>query len=235
MLAEQFSVAAGKARTYRQLEEVSRLLWRAHAEGALSDMAAQAAAEAVEARRAAFRGTNPSAPQSPLHARRRPSTPDKAASIARRRRLAASGAVPSRLAAAFTVSELSALTVVAREVQRRGQCALYVDEIAAKAGTCRTVVQAALRLAQAAGLVRVTERRRTGQRSLSNLVEIVSPEWRQWLRLGGVGSEKKTPRLQGYIHSPIGQGELQTSANKAIFASRKDAKPCNSTTPPPPP
>ena len=233
MLAEQFTAAAVSARSYRQLEDISRLLWRAHAEGALSDMAAQAAAEAVEARRAVFRGPSPSTPNKPLHARRRPVSPDKAASIARRRRLAASGAVPSRLAAAFTLSELSALTVVAREVQRRGRCELHIDAIAAKAGTCRTVVQNALRLAAAAGLARVTERRRAGQRSLSNVVEIVSPDWRQWLRLGGVGSNNRTPRLQGYIHSPIGQGDLQASAKTAIVKPQEDFT-CTSNTKTPP-
>lgn len=233
MLAEQFVTAATGARSYRQLDEVARLLWRAYAEGALSDMAAQAAAEAVEARRVVFRGGRPSPAATPISARRRPVSPDKAASIARRRRLAASGAVPSRLAAAFTVSELSALTVVAREVQRRGRCELHIDAIAAKAGTCRTIVQAAIRIAAAAGLVRVTERRRSGQRSLSNVVEIVSPEWRQWLRLRGVGSNLKTPRIQFVINSSNGQAALRASAKNAMVKSQEDL-PCTTNTKTPP-
>ena len=33
-----------------------------------------------------------------------------------------SGAIPAKLAVAFTLGEIAALAVIAREVQRRGQC-----------------------------------------------------------------------------------------------------------------
>ncbi len=54
MLADQFSTAAAAARTLAQLEEVSRLLWRAHGEGHIPDDAAEAISEALQARRAAL-------------------------------------------------------------------------------------------------------------------------------------------------------------------------------------
>jgi hypothetical protein len=58
-------------------------------------------------------------------------------------------------------------------------------------GTCRTVVKNALRAAQRAGMVTVTERRRRGQRSLTNIIHIISREWREWLVKGG-GVRKTT-------------------------------------------
>jgi hypothetical protein len=50
LLAEQFHAAAASARTLAQIEDVSRLLWRAHAEGHFTDDAAAALSEAVEAK-----------------------------------------------------------------------------------------------------------------------------------------------------------------------------------------
>jgi len=55
MPAAQFHAAIAAARTYPALEEISRTLWRAHAEGILPDAAAQAAAEALQARKRALR------------------------------------------------------------------------------------------------------------------------------------------------------------------------------------
>ena len=62
MLADQFLEAADGARTEAALDELARKLWRAHAEGHLADAEAEAASEAVEARRAALAGhTTPKA------------------------------------------------------------------------------------------------------------------------------------------------------------------------------
>jgi hypothetical protein len=40
-------------------------------------------------------------------------------------------------------------------------------------------------MARRLNLVTVQERRRRGQKSLTNLVRIVSPEWTAWIRIGG--------------------------------------------------
>jgi len=92
--------------------------------------------------------------------------------------------MPPAIASRFTTGEAAALAVIAREVQRRGRCELYLDKIAAIAGVCRSTAQNALREARRLGLVRVTERRRRGAKSLTNVVELVSAEWRAWLRIG---------------------------------------------------
>jgi hypothetical protein len=122
-----------------------------------------------------------------LSARRKPTprSPDKQASLERRRRQAASGAMPPALAARFTTGELAALTVIARQCQRGGACSLPIDALAALAGVSRTTVQNALRAAKALGLIFARERRRPGLPSLTNVLRVISPEWAAWLKLSG--------------------------------------------------
>ncbi len=93
--------------------------------------------------------------------------------------------MPPALAARFTQAEMAAFRIVSDEVRHHGVCALHIDAIAARAGTCRTTVKNALREARRLNLVTVQERRRRGQKSLTNLVRIVSPEWTAWIRIGG--------------------------------------------------
>jgi hypothetical protein len=54
-----------------------------------------------------------------------------------------SGVVPARIAVSFTMAKLAVLTVIARQCQRAGDCALHIDAIAALAGVCRRTVQSA--------------------------------------------------------------------------------------------
>jgi hypothetical protein len=58
-------------------------------------------------------------------------------------------------------------------------------QAAAEAIRERKLASAALREARRLNLVTVQERRRRGQKSLTNLVRIVSPEWTAWIRIGG--------------------------------------------------
>jgi hypothetical protein len=53
MLADQFIAAASGAANSRALDQISRLVWRAHAEGHVDDAQAGAPAEALQARRRA--------------------------------------------------------------------------------------------------------------------------------------------------------------------------------------
>jgi GTP-sensing pleiotropic transcriptional regulator CodY len=102
--------------------------------------------------------------------------PVRSVTIARRRHLAASGAIPPSLACKFTVGELAALRIVADEVRENGHCDRTLAEIAARAGVCRSIAKNAIRTAAAMGLLTVQERRREGQKNLANLVSIVSRE-----------------------------------------------------------
>ncbi|MCJ2084317.1 hypothetical protein [Methylobacterium sp. J-090] len=176
-------------RTLAQMDELSRQVWQGHAAGALSDEAAQALAEQLHARRSAIRqgivpvGV-PVGRASLFPPRRHVTSPDKLASRDRRRLLACSGPMPPALAARFTTGQLAVLRIVADEVTAKGVCGLCIDAIAARAGVCRRLAQAAIRLAEGDGLLTIEERRHEGRKNSPNLVRILSREWQAWMRRG---------------------------------------------------
>src|SRR5829696_2167860 len=163
-----------------ELPAVSALLWKAYAAGQVSDGEASALSEAIEARKAL-------PPLQKSLQRRLGSRPRSDASMERRRRWAASGAMPPALASRFTLAEQAVLGVIAAENSKRGDCRLTNKEIADVAGVCITTVKNALRAARGLNLLTIEERRLTAFRNASDVVRIVSPEWRAWLRLGGGG------------------------------------------------
>src|SRR3954452_17287803 len=159
-----------------ELAKVASLLWRAYAAGQVSEAEAQALSDLIEARKAI-----PAAPK-PLQ-RRLGSRPRSPASMERRRRWAASGALPPALAARFTLAETAVLAVVAAEALRHGRCTLVLEHIAALAGVCRKTVKNALREAQRHGLLGIEERRLSASRNAPNVVTIIGREWGAWLKM----------------------------------------------------
>jgi hypothetical protein len=218
MLAEQFLEAAAGARNSTALDEIARLTWRAHGEGHLADTDAEAVSEALQTRRRAFAARRaPQALSQPKpalglpRAAKRPRSSDRQTSLERRRRQAMSGAVPAKIAAAFTLGELAVLSVIARQVQRRdGACSLPLDAIAALAGVSRTTAQNTLRQARHLGLLEVKERRRRGLPSLTNVIKVISKEWSAWLKLSGrgIGFKKLSPTsiYLNSIEKTVGKG-----------------------------
>src|SRR4051794_6981581 len=174
-----------------ELPAVSGLLWKAFAAGQVTEAEASALSEAIELKRAL------PPPQKPIQ-RRLGSRPRSPASMERRRRWAASGALPPALAARFTLAETAVLAVIAAEALRHGRCTLVIEHIAALAGVGRSTVKRALRAAQGLGLVRIEERRASAWRNAPNVVTITSREWSAWLRMRGrgVGSSQEPPRIQ---------------------------------------
>ena len=209
-LAEHIEAALAGPMTGEALDAISRAIWGACGTGALTDGEAARLDGLARARRAAIAaGGAGGRPRGAALVRipkvRRPRSPDRHASIERRRRVAASGAVPPELAAHFTQGQVAVLSVVGREAARgRLACDWPMDRIAALAGVCRTVAREALRLAQVLGLVRVRERRRFGARSDTNVVTIAAKGWWRWLKRvatkttgqphegGGCGNPKAT-------------------------------------------
>lgn len=219
MFTAQIAAAISGAKTYPQFNSLSAAIWKAHAAGLLDDAAAQAAAEALQARKALVAGVRVEAAQKRAHGlprRSAPRSPDREASVRRRRACAASGAVPSTIAAAFTTAELSVLSAVAAEVRRAGSCSWPIDRIAALAGVCRRTAQIALRHAEKLGLVHIHERPRPGQKHLPSVVTVISPEWRAWLRIGH-RVQKHTHHGKGY---KIPVQECSNSAQSALTHSR---------------
>src|SRR3954464_9973297 len=190
---DQMAAAIDGARTLTRLDHLSRSIWQGLAAGAVADNDAQALAERLHARRSLLRGEIkpvgvPAGRPSLFPPRRLQKSPQRPVAIARRRHLAASGPMPPVLACKFTVSELAVLRIIGDEVRQHGLCERCIDEIAARAGVCRRMVQNAIREAARLGLLTIEERRREGRRNLPNVIRIISKEWISWLSRGGRSS-----------------------------------------------
>jgi hypothetical protein len=247
MLGDQFHAAVAAARSRAGLDDISRLVWRALAEGHLTEIDAEAISVAVEARRASFRYQTPektnrqsTSPAGGL-ARSRCRSPDRERSIRRRRSWVASGWLPPSIAAHFTPAESAALAVVAEEVRRSGRCEFPLDKIAAVAGVSRSSVRNALRSARLLGLISVVERRRSGARSETNVVTLTSADWLSWLdlgekrRIGGRGQirdpheDSKNYRSKRTVHPPKSDAgcaprHLEAQAVRAMFHGRSSIR-----------
>src|SRR5215210_5678330 len=183
---DQMAAAIDDARTLTRLDHLSRSIWQGLAAGAVGDDDAQALAERLHARRSVLRGDLkpvgiPLGRPSIFPPRRLQRAPKRPVAIARRRHLAASGPMPLALACQVTVSELAVLRIIGDEVRQHGCCDRCVDELAARAGVCRSLVKNAIRTAARLGLLTVEERRRAGRRNLPNVVRMVSRESLVWL------------------------------------------------------
>src|SRR3954471_9954580 len=226
---DQMAAAIDGARTLTRLDHLSRSIWQGLAAGAVGDDDAQALAERLHARRSLIRGEIkpvgiPVGRPSIFPPRRLQKAPKRPVAIARRRRLAASGPMPPALACKFTVSELAVLRIIGDEVRQHGQCARCVDELAARAGVCRRMVQNALREAARLGLLTIEERRREGRRNLPNVIRIVSKEWTNWLARGGrsshpsaeplIGCKKMRPTDNSYKNQRLRTSKLSFAAER---------------------
>lgn len=218
MLESQLSEAISTARNLNSLDNAARLTWRGHGEGLIDDSAAECLSAAIKARRDELKGKTQPSPARRAISRPRPCrSPERAKSIARRRGLAASGAVPGTIAANFTTGEIAALTVIARQCQRSRSCDWFMDRIAAVAGVSRTTVRNALRQAQQLGLISIQERRQTAWRSDSNVIRIVSAGWLAWLGLGGGCKKPKATNNQFYNHEETSR---QAGESGSLFGLR---------------
>ena len=199
MTALDLLAAISGAKSLSALDGYCRAVWSDWGAGRLTDDQAQSLAETIEARRRDVRGIDTVASRAPQVAtlakaagrlshfppkRKAPCSPNRRASIERRRTLAASGPMPPQLACQFTTGELAALRIVADAVRDRGACLLTLGEIAARAGVCVTTARGAVRQAAREGLLTIEERRRDKQPNLANVVRIVSREWTSWIARG---------------------------------------------------
>jgi hypothetical protein len=208
MFAEQLRRAI-EAAPRVELPKVSALLWKAYAVGTVSESDAADLSNLIEARKAI-----PAAQKAVQ--RRLGSRPRSPASMERRRRWAASGALPPALASRFTTAENAVLAVIAAEHMKHGRCTLTIDHIAALAGIGRTTVKNALREAQRQSLARIEERRVSAWRNAPNVVTITAPEWLSWLRMRrrGVGSNPQPPRIPETNKGPSAQRNRTWAAKR---------------------
>ena len=76
------------------------------------------------------------------------------------------------------------LKVLADEWLAHGACDRSLNELAARAGVCRSLAKRTVRLAELDGLVTVLRRPRSGRKHLTSIVRIVRAEWIDWLSKG---------------------------------------------------
>ena len=196
------------------LPAVTSALWRAFAEGHVTEAEAGSLSALIEARQLSDVRHRSGQIPNPTGTSTAPTTdtrqdrqnglragvgsrPRSDASLERRRRWAASGRLPPALAARFTLAEQATLALIAAETARRGDCRLSISHLAAVAGVAETTVRNAIREARKLGLLTVEERRVTGWRNNTNIIRVVSPEWAAWLRL----------KRQDVLRFPEGQGQ----------------------------
>ncbi|KQT51175.1 hypothetical protein ASG43_21460 [Aureimonas sp. Leaf454] len=182
-------------------EGLTRVLtdaWVLSADGKLNDD------EAAEVERAVRARQQPGARREVI-GRRGPSRrteEQRAGALARRRLLAASGALPPDVAARFSVAEQAVLMVVAVEVARRGDCRMSVGELSARAGCSQRSAQNAVRKAASAGLISVEARKVARRRNDTNVLRVIDRAWRRWLDPWRAEGWVQTNARQDQTHIP---------------------------------
>lgn len=187
-ISSQFATAIEAAHC-GEFDRLGRSIWDAHGAGQLTDIEASGLAATLQARR---RGTptrslaactpTPGRPYIQRSPEQR--SPDRRASILRRRQHAATGPLPPQLAAGFTTGEQAVMKVLADEWLSHGACDRSLNELAARAGVCRSLAKRTIRLAELDGLITVQRRPRSGRKHLPNIVRIIRAEWIDWLAKG---------------------------------------------------
>src|SRR6476659_10049536 len=173
-----------------QLDDYSRQVWKAHGAGIVADDQAQRLQELIQRRRGSpiahglLPATSTIAPRYFIQRSHEQRSPDRRASIHRRREHAATGPLPPNLAAGFTVRELAVLKVISDEWLAHGTCDRSLNELGARAGVCRSLAKRAVRLAELDGLFTVQRRPPSGRKHLTNIIRIIRAEWLDWLRKG---------------------------------------------------
>jgi hypothetical protein len=174
-----------------QLDVAACLIWERYGVGAVNDDEASYLTSCIERRRPLNRRTSPgrlaAVPKmngriSRFVPRQRQRSPDRKASRDRRRILGGSSALPDTLRQCYTEGQRAVLCIVAGEIKHHGVCDLPIDKIAALAGVCRTTVQTTIHEARRLGHIKITERPIPGRKHLPNIIEVVSAEWRAWIK-----------------------------------------------------
>src|SRR6478752_4594391 len=131
-----------------QLDDYSRQVWRAHGAGIVADDQAQQLQERIQQRRgpqtvarSLLASAQALAPRYFIQRSPEQRSPDRRASLLRRREHAACGPLPPNLASGFTTGELAVLKVISDEYLAHGVSDRSRNEIGARAGVSQTVVK----------------------------------------------------------------------------------------------
>lgn len=191
--------------TRAAIPAINQALWTAHRQGWLTDEQAESLDEASRARQTvvAAAATTPAPRRSSVGSR--PRTP---ASLARRRRWAASGRMPPVIAEHYSPAQQAVLALVASLVAQHGRCDWPIARIAAVAGVAYSTAKATLRHARALGHIVSQERPRPGGRHDTSIISIVAPEWVEWI------GKRRLPPPGDMLSTASSTGGISTSFRK---------------------
>src|SRR5262245_12114893 len=108
-------------------------------------------------------------------------TPDRVASLLRRKNLAIRDSMPKRMLIKLTECQRAYAQIVRERHEQCGQFDLCHDEAAARMGCCAKSVQLAQNRLRDLHWIDVEIRERPGQKNDTNIIRIVSPEWLNWI------------------------------------------------------
>jgi hypothetical protein len=187
MFYDQFATAIENA-ARNQLDDLFSQISRALGAGGLADDRAQQLYELIQQRRWAPAALLPApltiAPRHSIQRSLEQRSPDRRASIGRRREHTATGPLPPHLARHYTYGQVAVLRIVADEWLAHGACDRSLNELAARAGVCHSLAKQAIKYAERDGLVTVLRRPRSGRKHLTNIIRIIRAEWLDWLHKG---------------------------------------------------
>jgi hypothetical protein len=226
MFADQLTAAVASA-SLNELDCLAQDVWRAHGAGQLDDDQAQELAERIQKRRPAGAHALKSV-GGPLVAPKRYSiqrspeqrSPDRQASLERRRQNGSREMFPDHIRAQFTQGERAVLAIVADEVLAHGVCDRSLNELAARAGVCRSIAKRAIYEAEAMGLISVQRRPRSGRKHLTNLVRIICADWIDWLNKGS----RRSYAVKACVRAIFGisRGVQIDTPRSQVFRNRVD-------------
>lgn len=169
-----------------ELPTLTTQIWVAYGKELLTDDEAQALSDRIEARKGRKTVTPTAAPvrRASIFPPRKVQKPRDPSAVVLRRRLNSRHTMSPTMSQGYTNGELAVLKIVADEVAKRGFCDRSIDEIAARAGACRRLVQTTMKLAERNGLLKVQRRPRIKNTNLTNVITIISDEWLLWIKRG---------------------------------------------------
>jgi hypothetical protein len=240
MLADQFIAAASGAANSHALDQISRQLWRAHAEGHIADADAQALSESIEARRATLAGEvvpdtqiSPRAASGLRRASRRASSREKVFGTGRPRALDRNAKVrimtlarclsrrteKGRAYGEITAKALAVLEALlwAFHNARSGLCFPSYEAIAEAASCARSTVAEAIKALEDAGVLSWVHRIKRVREAAPDLFDGHGWRWRV-IRTSNAYNFRDPKAAVDRSNSSKSEKPTRT-ANQAFFSS----------------
>lgn len=196
MFTNKIESAVSAAKSLNQIQAVSIILWKAHAEKLINDDQAQKWAETLDERKKAIKArlapsNHLASPGANFGSSRRVSNPER---MSRRRSWAFSGSIPQKLALHFSPAELAVVSTVLCLLKKNPSLIKTAKEIADISGTSIRTVRYALKVASDLQIFSIERRRISAFRNAANKITIgTNPLIRSWVSKDGLMVQNAAP------------------------------------------